>query len=561
MCLYGGGSDGIQVQVLPPLLKKHSKIMPFEYDKQIYIIKSYPDTRNWHGCIIIAWINVVPNMRILIADDEYLVRASLVSMLSEVSLPIDSIEEATTGEEMVKMIGQVLPDVAFVDIRMPGLSGLEAIKAVRSLSPQTKWFILTGFPEFDYAQEAIRLGVSGYLLKPISPEELKKILINVMEENKKQKTAQNKQFERELMALLYGLTSLEFEDPESFVRRAHFIGAIFYFDSHLSEKIRAERQFAFCRNAQGIIGENLDSYNRLAFIVLPNGELATVGAWEPVQDRHAEQHVQKYFRALESEIQKASGKDLALTLIRTKESSTYQDFLNQLENLQEIAPLRVISGIGRLLDVNNLSQRAKSPDQKDLASQIQSLCRSYRDRNKLNYIQALERLKKSLQKESFKPQDRQMENMVDFINRSVGCQLAADQSPKQWVKMLEQYDVLFPASLSKDEMQNTDIVDQVIAFVDEHFMSNIGIGQIAEQLKITPNYLSTLFHRKTGINFMAYLKKVRMLKAKELLVDPNIQVHQVARQVGYFSTRHFARLFAEHYGCLPSEYRDRYKNQ
>jgi len=498
-------------------------------------------------------------MRILIADDEYLVRASLISMLGELNLPMGSIQEATTGEEMVNMVGQNHPDVAFVDIRMPRKNGLEAIKEAKQLSPQTKWLILTGFPEFDYAQEAIRLGVSGYLLKPISPEELKKILNDFAEENQKQKTAQNKQFERELMALLYGLTSLEFEGPESFVMKAHFTCAIFYFDGHLPEKIRAERQFAFCRSAQRMISEHLDTYNRLALIVLPNGELATVGAWEPKQNQCAEQYVQKYFRALEAEIRKVSGKDLALTLIKTRESSTYQDLLDQLESLQELASLRVIWRTGSLLDVNSLSQYAKDQDLKNLADQIQSLCRSYHDRNQLNYIKVLERLKKSFQKENFKVKDRQMENVVDFINRSIGCELTAGQSPKQWMQILEQYDVLFPANLPKDELQNTDIVDQMINFMNEHFMSNIGIGQIAEQLKITPNYLSTLFHRKTGINFMAYLKKIRMLKAKELLNDPTIQVHQVAKQVGYFSTRHFARLFAEHYGCLPSEYRDRSK--
>lgn len=503
---------------------------------------------------------MVPNMRILIADDEYLVRASVRSMLGEIDLPIDSIQEATTGDEMVNVIRQELPDVAFVDIRMPGLSGLEAIKAGRPLSPQTKWFILTGFPEFDYAQEAIRLGVSGYLLKPVSPQDLAKILNDFSEENKKQKAAQNKQFEQELMALLYGLTSLEFEGSESFITGAHFAGAIFYIDSHLPEKVRAERQFAYCRSAQELISENLDNYNRLALIVLPNGELATVGAWEPMQDRHAEQHVQKYFRALEHEIQKLSGNDLALTLIKTREASTYHNLLDQLESLQEIAPLRVICGIGKLLDENSLSQRSKHPEEKELANQIQFLCRSYRDRNQLNYIKALERLKKLLQQESFKTPNGQVENVVGFLNRSIGCRLTISQSPKQWIQVLEQYELLFPASLTKDELPNTDIVNQVTAFVDEHYMSNIGIGQIAEQLKITPNYLSTLFHKKTGINFMAYLKKIRMLKAKELLTDPNIQIHQVAEQVGYFSTRHFARLFAEHYGCLPSEYRDQYRS-
>jgi two-component system response regulator YesN len=211
------------------------------------------------------------------------------------------------------------------------------------------------------------------------------------------------------------------------------------------------------------------------------------------------------------------------------------------------------------LDISSLSQHAKQPDQKELAIQIQSLCRSYRDRNQLNYIKSLERLKKTVISESFKISDRQKENIVAFLNQSIGKQLTAAQSPKQWLQALEQYDVLFPASLPKEELQNTDIVDQVITFMHENYMTNIGIGQIAERLNITPNYLSTLFHKKTGINFLTYLKKIRMLKAKELLSDPHIQVHQVAEQVGYFSPRHFARLFWEHYGCLPSEYRDRHK--
>jgi two-component system response regulator YesN len=498
-------------------------------------------------------------MKILIADDEYLIRASLISMLDELNLPIHSLQEAITGEQMVDLVRHDLPDIAFVDIRMPGLNGLEAIKAAKTLSPQTKWFILTGLPEFDYAQEAIQLRVSGYLLKPISPEELKKILDDFTEENQKQKIVQNNHFERELMVLLHGLASLEFEEIESFVRRAHFTSAIFYFDSYLLEKVRAERQFAFCRSIQRIINENLNHYNRLALIILPNGELATIGAWEARHYEHAKHNIQKYFKALESQVQNLSGPDMAITVIKTKDSLTYRDFLAELERLQEFAPLRVFCEIGRLLDVSSLSQHAKHPDQKELAIQIQSLCRSYRDRNQLNYIKSLEHFKKTVQKEIFKISDRQRENIVTILNRSIGSQLTAGQSTKQWVQALEQYDVLFPASLPKEEFQNTDIVGQVIAFMHENYMTNIGIGQIAERLNITPNYLSTLFHKKTGINFLTYLKKIRMLKAKELLTDPNIQVHQVAEQVGYFSPRHFARLFAEHYGCLPSEYRDGHK--
>ena len=127
------------------------------------------------------------------------------SMLGDLELPIEIVDEATNGEELVAKLAQHLPDIAFVDIRMPTLSGLEAIKLGKSASPQTTWYILTGFSEFDYAQEAIRLGVSSYLLKPVNPEELIKVLNEYLEGSKKRKAAQNEKFERELLALYHGL--------------------------------------------------------------------------------------------------------------------------------------------------------------------------------------------------------------------------------------------------------------------------------------------------------------------------------------------------------------------
>jgi len=244
-------------------------------------------------------------IRILIADDEYLARSGLRSMLEELDLHVEIVCEATNGEEMARMASQYLPDIAFVDIRMPKLNGLEAIRLSRMTSPHTHWLILSGFPEFDYAQEAIRLGVSAYLLKPVNPEELRKVLIDFIDANRKR-----------------------------LLNEAH-----------------------------------------------------------------------------------------------------------------------------------------------------------------------------------------------------------------------------------KDEIQSAEVIDQVIAYIDRNYMSAISIGQIAERFYITPNYLSTLFHKKTGSTFMSYLKKIRLLKAKELLVDPNIQVQQVAERVGYLSVRHFARLFAEQFGCLPSKYRDQFKNR
>lgn len=89
-------------------------------------------------------------------------------------------------------------------------------------------------------------------------------------------------------------------------------------------------------------------------------------------------------------------------------------------------------------------------------------------------------------------------------------------------------------------------------------MDDIGIGQIAGQLNVSANYLSALFHKKTGVMFVKYMTRIRMQKAKELFMNTNLQVRQVAEQVGYYSTRHFTKLFTQTFGTYPSDYR---KNQ
>ncbi len=500
-------------------------------------------------------------MRIVIADDEYLARSSLRSMLEELGLPLDLVGEATNGEEMAALVSQHLPDIAFVDIRMPKLNGLEAIRVGRQASPYTRWFILTGFPEFDYAQEAIRLGVSGYLLKPVNPDELRKVLSDFIEENKKRLAVQNKQFERELMALAYGLTSLEFEEPDSLITKSHFIGAILYLDGWLPEKTKAQRQFTFSRAIHELIDQGLDNNNQIALIVLPGGELATIGAWEPIHTGQAAQRVRKYFQAVEQAARNSIDDDLAITILGSKECSTFGDLQDQMTRLQKLAPLRAVCGMGRTLSITMLNQRVEKPGWLEISNLVLAVCHCYQERHYLNYMKALQQIEKSLLKTSVTENIGLVKAMADFFNHSIGCRLAFNQSTKSWMQTLQQHGEGLLHEMSKDEVQAADIVNQVIAFVDENYMRDIGIGQIAERLGITPNYLSTLFHKKTGVNFMSHLKRVRMLKAKEFLTDPNIQIQKVAEQVGYFSARHFARLFAEQFGCLPSEYRDRLKNR
>jgi len=118
-------------------------------------------------------------MTVLIADDEHLVRYGLRSMLEELNLGLQVVAEAADGEALVALVLKHRPDVAFVDIRMPGLSGLAAIRKARKAGSATRWVILSSHAEFDYASEAIQLGVAAYLLKPAGPAQVADVVRRV----------------------------------------------------------------------------------------------------------------------------------------------------------------------------------------------------------------------------------------------------------------------------------------------------------------------------------------------------------------------------------------------
>ena len=174
-------------------------------------------------------------MKVVIADDESLVRYTLRSMINEMEAPWQIVGESTNGEELMVLLAEHQPNVAIVDIRMPKMNGLEAILLGKAKSPLTKWIILSGYSDFHYAQEALRLGVSQYLLKPVGSADLESALFDTYKDNKELMILHNQQFCYHLSALSNGLISIQQKDTEGIIHHSGFIGAAILFDVPYSE--------------------------------------------------------------------------------------------------------------------------------------------------------------------------------------------------------------------------------------------------------------------------------------------------------------------------------------
>jgi two-component system, response regulator YesN len=488
-------------------------------------------------------------MRVFIADDEVLIRASLKFMLEELDVQVEIVGEASNGEALIVGIKELKPDMAFVDIKMPKGNGLEGIKAGKSFSPDTQWIILTGFSEFGYAQEAIKLGAANYLLKPVSPEELNTALQDIIQKQQNRLTMQNKEFENDMIALFHGLSIAKHMNIDYMSSDSHFAGSILYIDSHLDEKAKAERIKEVLKELQFTLLNSFTPSARIALFPLPNGELSTMGFWKVENEKAGKLAVDNYITNVINKITDYNDEDFSITLINSGVCVSYEAFNENMSQIEKVSALRCILGNRNSQDLRSLIKYQDNENYLEMSSLFIKLACSYKNKHYLDYIDILDQLDKF---KACYPKEL-VENIHRYLRSSIDFKPAKYEDFTLLLKKLYTHGKNHLTKQQKNDKQ-LNHVDQVIAYIHEHYNDDIGIAQIADLLGVTPNYLSALFSKKTGSTFMKYLTRIRMLKAQELLLGNDIQVKDVATSVGYYSTRHFTKLFKEFTGIYPSEF-------
>lgn len=110
------------------------------------------------------------------------------------------------------------------------------------------------------------------------------------------------------------------------------------------------------------------------------------------------------------------------------------------------------------------------------------------------------------------------------------------------------------------EAVNMDAVKRAMEYIDRYFYQDLTLGCVAEKVHMHPNYFGNLFKKKTGVSYLTYLTNIRMQKARELLDNPNLKIYEICQIVGYYSPKHFSKVFKKHVNMTPNEYRDRKKH-
>ncbi|WP_169084986.1 response regulator [Paenibacillus sp. PL91] len=498
-------------------------------------------------------------MNIILADDEKLARHVLVSMLSEMDLPIQIKGEAKNGEELLKLIGQHQPDLVFVDIRMPKLNGIESIRIGKNLSPHTKWIIISGFNDFAYAREALLLGITDYLVKPVPYSELEQAVRQVLAERTEVMMRLNRQFEYDLLSVLHSTSELDHSNlrlPEQMKRYRYSITLLKASLNGSQED--ASPQLAF--NHHQIIKPLLSrSDTRCCLIKMPQGSTISFLAWDPQSEAIGGSPLAIYNRQLAFSFKDLRSDSFSIYALQAPICEEIGIIPETIAQLHLFTPLLSLLPTGQLHQCEDLKQLDNLEGHLKIGNWLARVTQLYLQKDYLNYAKALTSFEKDLKSiVPSKPAD--WTHAAAFLDRQLPCSLTGVRL-QDWVPSLQACGINMLHVMSDANREQGDLIAKVIAYVDQHYMNDIGIAQIAEEVGMSPNYLSAIFHKKYGTTFTKYLIETRMLKAKELLLSqPNLQIQKIAEQVGYYSPRHFTKLFTQYFGSYPSEVREQFKS-
>jgi len=488
-------------------------------------------------------------MRLVVADDEDMARFMVRSILAGPGIQsVHSIvAEARNGQELLDAIRATKPDAVIADIRMPGPDGLEALRAAKLEYPATEWIMLTGFSDFDYARDALRGGAFEYLLKPVLPEELAATLERVDERIQSRTAARWKALAEHLKLSLMDGNRKEIVPAEEALRLQLIL---FDSDDIAGSRDAADRFLAALEVARDSsrFGPASPARPSLACLALDAATLVLVSS-EHAGASNADARIliaAARMAASDGQTAKSTGDS---TTIFSCTVLAGGDAADALRSLIDAAALRCIHGLSRAYDINSL---APSPPE------IMVFChRLVAWANALwkGDFETAFRLADGMDQVAAAAESFMSEK--ERINARTFLAIRAGRIPEPRSGSISFW---FRAATEGKRMAcgcKRDIVDAAMALVHARYGHNIGLAFVAEQLRVSPNYLSSLFHKRVGLRFSEYITSYRIAQARRFLVlDSREPIALIARKVGFPNARYFSKRFILHVGIPPSEYRE-----
>ncbi|RKN65137.1 response regulator [Paenibacillus ginsengarvi] len=515
-------------------------------------------------------------MKIMIVDDEAIIRRGLCTVIDWKELGLTLLEPAECGEEALERIPAEKPHIVLTDIRMPGMDGIELARQIKKIAPSTEIVILTGYDDFAYAQQALREGVTDYLLKTSGPEEIMKSALkakmNITDkwEAQRKELVQTAALRRELLeGLLAGRqeSGSELALIENWMKERGVTGSTAEPQMPLRVLIVSASGWGEGKTAELLLGavENMLAELLPSVSLLKSDRIVLVARAGPgfAERSGLERAVRRVCETLKCSVFAATG-----------ESVTHPEELprsyGEAERVYAYRLLLREQGVCELRDIASRSGGATVCPQRE-EEELAGLLMSNVPTQLRHFVHRL--VREQMDDPSVTPKSLRayLQSVAiaghRWLERAKGGGPAPSGQPAQvpaysFEDGLPPEDELFKLLASimsafHETMSDTrySYVHRAIAYIRERLDRNLTLQEVAKFVHLTPNHFSDAFKKETGQSYIEFVTQERMRRAAHVLKSTPLKISEVAGAVGYEDIKYFSQQFKKYTGQTPTEYR------
>lgn len=526
-------------------------------------------------------------IKLIIVDDEYLIRQLIRNGVEWKKLGIEVVGEMASAKEAMRQIPILKPDIVLTDICMPDVDGLEFAEQLKEQYPGIKIITVTGHELFEYARRGIRIGIDGYILKPISMEELEETVTQVRDKIRSErsrdveikKLSDFKKGTEEVVREYYLTRLLESDVHEDIlseqlkqelsVYKSDFIwigvleynvGSLENGISHQNRKHREEWIRDYCIKQLGNILWLKDRFDR--FVML---------------DQNPETDYSDFLRKLETNWRKNFDSPIyyGSDVIRKRQKSIHQAYESAVAKLNAAlinSNNELDKAAGRLRNREKYSQLLSADKLKQLQYSMESSEPVRWDKLADEWFEEWN----PVTTEDMELLRMQLMNTLFYVYMFSGNQYEELLQPvyirfydksKRTKNIRELKNIFMEAcgefsGILKQGNQTTDTSNLIYSmkqYINENLDDpDFSLGTLAKEYYMNSSYLSRIFKKEVKSSFIEYLTDQRIDKAKQLLQYSDMKIYEVGERIGIYNANYFGILFKKKVGVTPVEYRKQF---
>jgi len=519
--------------------------------------------------------------KLLVVDNEPLIMDSIEHIVNRSFDRISQIKKAMSGRGAIESADDYDPDIIFIDILMPGINGLEAIREIKKKHPKVKFVVISAYDNFSYAKEALEMGAVEYILKPVDKTGIEQALrktIGIID-NERSEAAKMLEYKEQIITIL---PIIENQLIHSLLYSDEYSEEISYWEKILDVKTdqgvvlsvefapdegaarQAGRNIRIYENARNIIKAKRNCIvgnlfiNRFNIVVTKEKDEMPGEAFEGEVLNFAADMVKSLIKNHQVKIGIGSiysqrcfalnSYDHSLTALAQTQNGRYIKYTDicQKEAINDTYPFKFEA---ILMEALVTGDKVKTLEYFDLIfSWFSKTFNNSPEKIKIGLLP----LAASLYSKNVEGEDpnTSIEGSIRFI---AGFLNKANIN-EIYSYMKNMINIICIDILKSNDEQKDNIMNEVIKYLEQNYTKSITLEDVAKRVNFSPSYFSSLFHKKTSKCLIAYLTEIRMKKAKELITSTNYTLKEIALSVGYSNPNYFSRLFKKIFGLPPSSF-------